>query len=66
MESSGNSGHCSIVRREACRLMPQDTGDRAADDSSSVVSIADWKAMADAMGLANMGRPAPIMSDGPR
>ena len=33
------------------------------DDVTSIVSIADWKAMADAMGLANMGGPAPITSD---
>jgi hypothetical protein len=28
--------------------------------------LADWKAMADAIGLANMGGPAPITSDARR
>ena len=36
------------------------------DDVTSVVSVPDWKAMADAMGLANMGGPAPITSDARR
>jgi hypothetical protein len=36
------------------------------DGVSSIVTIADWKAMADAMGLANMGGPAPITSDARR
>ena len=29
-------------------------------------TVADWKAMADAMGLAKMGGPAPIISDARR
>ena len=33
------------------------------DDVTSIVSVADWRAMADAMGLANMGGPAPVTSD---
>ena len=33
---------------------------RYRDDTSSIVSIDDWKAMAHAMGLANMGGAAPI------
>jgi len=36
------------------------------DNLSSIVTLADWKAMADAMGLANMGGPAPITSDARR
>ena len=55
----------SIPRREKRRLL-LDAAARYRDDSSSVVSISDWKAMADAMGLANMGGPAPITSDARR
>jgi hypothetical protein len=50
----------SVPRREKRRLI-LDAAARYRDDVSSVVSIADWKAMADAMGLANMGGPAPII-----
>jgi hypothetical protein len=51
-----------VPRNEKRRLI-LDAASRYRDDASSVTSIADWKAMADAMGLANMGGPAPIMSD---
>lgn len=37
---------------------------RYRDDTSSIVSIDDWKAMAHAMGLANMGGAAPIKPPG--
>jgi hypothetical protein len=33
---------------------------RYRDDSSSIVSVEDWKAMAHAMDIAKMGGPAPI------
>ena len=51
-----------IPRNEKRRLI-LDAASRYRDDSSSVVTIADWKAMAEAMGLANMGGAAPITSD---
>jgi len=55
----------SIPRREKRRLI-LDAAAKYRDDVSSIVSVADWKAMADAMGLANMGGPAPVTSDGRR
>jgi hypothetical protein len=39
---------------------------RYRDDTSSIVSIDDWKAMARAMGIGRMGGPAPVKSDVPR
>ena len=55
----------SIPRHEKRRLI-LDAAAKYRDDVSSIVSVADWKAMADAMGLANMGGPAPVTSDGRR
>lgn len=48
-----------IPRGEKRRLI-LDAANRYRDDTSSVVSIDDWKEMAQAMGLAKMGGPAPI------
>src|SRR5690349_18857324 len=56
----------SKVPRNEKRRLILDAASRYRDDSSSVVTIADWKAMADAMGLANMGGPAPVTADAPR
>jgi hypothetical protein len=33
---------------------------RYRDETSSVTSMEEWRAMADAMGLTKMGGPAPI------
>ena len=55
----------SIPRHEKRRLLLS-AASRYRDDVSSIVTIGDWKAMADAMGLANMGGPAPISVDAPR
>ena len=52
----------SVPRNEKRRLI-LDAAARYRDDVTSVVSITDWKAMADAMGLSNMGGPAPVTSD---
>ena len=50
-----------IPRNEKRRFILEAAA-RYRDDVSSITSIADWKAMADAMGLANMGGPAPVTS----
>jgi hypothetical protein len=55
----------AIPRRDKRRRI-LDAAAAYRDDVSSVVTVADWKAMADAMGLANMGGPAPIISDARR
>jgi hypothetical protein len=49
----------AIPRREKRRTL-LNAAARYRDDTSSVVSIAEWKAMAHAMGLAKMGGPPPI------
>jgi hypothetical protein len=54
-----------VLRREKRRRI-LDAAAAYRDDVSSIVTVADWKAMADAMGLANMGGPAPITSDARR
>ena len=48
-----------IPRGEKRRLI-LDAAKRYRDDTSSVVSVDDWKEMAHAMGLAKMGGPAPV------
>lgn len=48
-----------VPRREKRRLI-LDAAARYRDDTSSVVSIDDWKQMARAMDLSKMGGPAPI------
>jgi hypothetical protein len=48
------------IARNAKRNAILDAAARYRDDTSSVVTIDDWKAMARAMGLAKMGGPAPI------
>jgi hypothetical protein len=55
----------AVPRNEKRRLI-LDAAARYRDDVSSIVTIADWKAMADAMGLAKMGGPAPLTSDARR
>jgi hypothetical protein len=55
----------AIPRRDKRRRI-LDAAAAYRDDVSSVVTVGDWKAMADAMGLANMGGPAPITSDARR
>ncbi len=48
------------VPRDQKRRLILDAAARYRDDTSSVVSIDDWKAMARAMDLAKMGGPAPV------
>ena len=48
-----------VPRGEKRRLILE-AANRYRDDTSSIVSIDDWKEMARAMGLAKMGGPAPI------
>jgi hypothetical protein len=48
------------IPRAAKRRTLLDAAARYRDDTSSIVSIDDWKAMAHAMGLARMGGPPPI------
>jgi hypothetical protein len=50
----------TIPRGEKRRALI-DAAMRYRDDTSSVVSIEDWKAMAHAMDLAKMGGPAPVI-----
>lgn len=52
----------AVPRGEKRRLI-LDAAAKYRDDVSSIVTVADWKAMAEAMGLANMGGPAPVISD---
>jgi hypothetical protein len=54
------------IPRNEKRRQILDAASRYRDDVSSITSIADWKAMADAMGLAKMGGPAPVTSDARR
>ena len=54
------------VPRDEKRRLILDAAARYRDDVSSIVTIADWKAMADAMGLDKMGGPAPLTSDARR
>jgi hypothetical protein len=49
----------TIPRGEKRRALIE-AADRYRDDTSSTVSLEDWKAMAHAMDLAKMGGPAPI------
>jgi hypothetical protein len=49
----------AIPRGEKRRALVEAAA-RYRDDTSSVVSIDDWKSMAHAMDLAKMGGPAPI------
>jgi hypothetical protein len=49
----------AIPRGEKRRAL-MEAADRYRDDSSSVVSIEQWKEMARAMDLAKMGGPAPV------
>jgi hypothetical protein len=49
----------AIPRGEKRRALIE-AADRYRDDTSSVVSIDEWKAMARAMDLAKMGGPAPV------
>lgn len=55
----------AVPRNEKRRLI-LDAASKYRDDVSSIVTVADWKAMADAMGLANMGGAAPVTSDARR
>lgn len=48
------------IPRSAKRRALLEAAARYRDDTSSIVSVEDWKAMADAMGLGNMGGAAPI------
>jgi hypothetical protein len=48
----------SSVARSQKRRTLLEAAARYRDDSSSIISVEDWKAMAGAMGLANMGGPA--------
>ncbi|HEY1952082.1 MAG TPA: hypothetical protein VGG76_04700 [Gemmatimonadaceae bacterium] len=48
------------IPRTQKRAWLLDAAARYRDDASSVVSVEDWKAMANAMGLDNMGGPAPV------
>jgi hypothetical protein len=48
-----------VPRGEKRRLILE-AANHYRDDTSSIVSIDDWKEMARAMGLAKMGGPAPI------
>ena len=57
--------NASVPRTEKRRLILGAAAEYR-DDVTSVVSIDDWKAMAEAMGVANMGGPAPVTSDARR
>jgi hypothetical protein len=48
------------IRHGDKRRLILEAASRYRDDTSSLVSIDDWKEMAHAMGLAKMGGPAPI------
>jgi hypothetical protein len=56
----------SAVPRSEKRRRLLEAAARYRDDTSSIVSIDDWQAMAHAMGLAKMGGPAPVTSDAQR
>jgi len=49
----------AIPRGEKRRALTE-AAERYRDDTSSVVTIEQWKAMARAMDLAKMGGPAPV------
>ena len=49
------------IPRSAKRARLLDAAASYRDNTTSIVSIDDWKAMARAMGLANMGGPAPLI-----
>jgi hypothetical protein len=55
----------AIPRGEKRRALMEAAG-RYRDDTSSVVSIEQWKAMARAMDLAKMGGPAPVIGGNER
>jgi hypothetical protein len=48
-----------VPRRDKRRVILE-AASRYRDDTSSIVSVDDWRAMAHAMDLAKMGGPAPI------
>jgi hypothetical protein len=55
----------SIPRGEKRRALIE-AAERYRDDTSSVVSIEEWRAMARAMDLAKMGGPAPVTAGNAR
>ena len=54
------------IPRSAKRARLLEAAARYRDDTSSIVTIEEWKSMANAMGIANMGGPAPVTPDARR
>jgi hypothetical protein len=53
----------SAIPRSAKRQRILEAASRYRDTTTAVASLEDWKAMATAMGLANMGGAAPVVEE---
>jgi hypothetical protein len=51
------------IPRSAKRRTILEAAARYRDTTTSITSVAEWKAMAEMMGLANMGGPAPVVEE---
>jgi hypothetical protein len=52
-----------VIPRAAKRRTILEAAERYRDSTSSITSVEEWKSMAEGMGVANMGGPAPVIEE---